>query len=212
MQVCEQTMTSKPRREKGTGTIWKKENGIWMGRVDIGKSAEGKRRFKNFSGKTEAEIKRKIREYNKSGEHLDSNKVTVGEYIQNWLKTYKLGTIKLSSYDAIEKTLRNQIIPNIGMIQLQQLTSDDIQTLLSKLKNEDGYSYSTIKKVYDCLNASLLHATIKKDITDNPMLLVNMLAQSEFETKEIRFFSEKECARIIEECSRVYSTGKPVYQ
>lgn len=50
MQVCEQTMVSKPRREKGTGTIWKKESGVWMGRVDIGKNAEGKRRFKNFSG------------------------------------------------------------------------------------------------------------------------------------------------------------------
>lgn len=211
MQVCERTTVSKLRREKGTGTIWKKENGVWMGRVDIGKNAEGKRCFENFSGKTEAEVKRKIREYNKS-EHIDSNKVTVGEYIQNWLTTYKMGTIKLSSYDAIEKTLRNQIMPNIGMIQLQQLTSDDIQSLLNKLKNEDGYSYSTIKKVYDCLNASLLHATIKKDISENPMLLVKMLAQSEFEQKDIRYFTAKECKRIVEECSREYSTGKPVYQ
>ena len=203
---------TKPRREKGTGTLWKKENGTWMGRVDIGRNAEGKRKYKNFSGKTEAEVKRKIREFNKSAKHIDENKITVGAYIQNWLSTYKMGTIKLSSYDAIEKTLRNHIIPNIGMIQLQQLTSDDVQSLLLKLKKEDGYSYSTIKKVYDCLNAALLHATIKKDISENPMLLVKMLARSEFETKEIRYFSEDECALIIEECSRQYKTGKPIYQ
>lgn len=143
---------------------------------------------------------------------MKKKKISVGSYIQNWLKTYKMGTIKLSSYDALERTLKNHIIPNIGSIQLQQLTSDDIQALLNKLKNEDGYSYSTVKKVYDCLNAALLHATIKKDIADNPMLLVKMLAQSEFEKKEIRYFSEEECALIIEESSRQYTTGKPVYQ
>ena len=97
-------------------------------------------------------------------------------------------------------------------ILLDTPTSDDIQSLLLKLKKEDGYSYSTIKKVYDCLNAALLHATIKKDISENPMLLVKMLAKSEFETKEIRYFSKEECALIIEECSRQYNTGKPIYQ
>ena len=57
---------TKERREKGTGTIWKKDIGTWMGRISIGTNAEGKRMFKRFSGKTEAEVKRKIREYNKN--------------------------------------------------------------------------------------------------------------------------------------------------
>lgn len=174
-QKNEQANASKSRREKGTGTIWQKDNGTWMGRVDIGRGSDGKRKFKNFSGKTETEVKRKIREYNKTGDNIETNKISVGSYVQNWLRTYKMGTIKLSSYDALEKTIKNYIIPNIGMIQLQQLTSDDVQALLNKLKNEDGYSYSTVKKVHDCLNAVLLYATIKKDITDNPMLLINAL-------------------------------------
>ena len=84
-ETKERSEETKPRREKGTGTLWKKENGTWMGRVDIGRNAEGKRKYKNFSGKTEAEVKRKIREYNKSGKHIDENKITVGAYIQNWL-------------------------------------------------------------------------------------------------------------------------------
>ena len=44
------------------------------------------------------------------------------------------------------------------------------------------------------------------------MILVKMLASSEFEKKEIRYFTESECSSIIEEATRVYSTGKPVYQ
>ena len=127
------------------------------------------------------------------------------------MKTYKRGTIKASSYDALEKTAKNQVIPNIGMIQLQEITATDIQTLLNDLK-EKGYSYSTVKKTHDCLNAMFEHATIADDVAKNPMLLVKMLARSEFETKEIRYFSEDECALIIEECSRLYKTGKPIYQ
>lgn len=61
-ETKERSEETKPRREKGTGTLWKKENGTWMGRVDNGRNAEGKRKYKNFSGKTEAEVKRKIRE------------------------------------------------------------------------------------------------------------------------------------------------------
>lgn len=53
------------RREKGTGTIVQRESGTWSGRVSIGCGFDGKIKYKYFSGKTEAEVKRKIREYNK---------------------------------------------------------------------------------------------------------------------------------------------------
>lgn len=46
-ETKERSEETKPRREKGTGTLWKKENGTWMGRVDIGRNAEGKRKYKN---------------------------------------------------------------------------------------------------------------------------------------------------------------------
>ena len=41
------------RREKGTGTIIKTETG-YKGKIDIGRGPDGKRKFKCFSGKTEA--------------------------------------------------------------------------------------------------------------------------------------------------------------
>lgn len=199
------------KRDNGTGTIYQRENKTWVGKIYLGLDENGKGKFKYFSGKTEAEVKKKIREYNQSGTKIETKKISLQEYLNNWLKTYKRGTIKASSYDAIERTANNQIIPYIGMIQLQKITATDIQTLLVELK-EKGYSYSTVKKAHDCLNAMFEHATIADDIVKNPMLMVNMLAKSEFETKEIRYFSIEECALIIEECSRQYKTGKPIYQ
>ena len=200
------------KRDNGTGTIYQRDNKSWVGKIYLGRDETGKEKFKYLSGKTEGEVKRKIREFNQLDARVDVKKVSLGDYLLSWLITYKKDTIKPSSYDRLESSIRNQIIPNIGMIQLQQLTSDDIQSFLSKLKNEDNYSHSVIKKAHDCLHAALLHATIKKDIAENPMLLVKMPDKKLFETKEIRIFSDKECALLIEESSRQYKTGKLVYQ
>ncbi len=199
------------KRDNGTGTIYQRSNGSWVGKIYLGRDETGKEKFKYLSGKTESEVKKKIREYNQFGSKIEINKTTLQEYLNNWLRTYKLGTIKSSSYDAIERTAKNQIIPYIGMIQLQEITATDIQSLLVELKGK-GYSYSIVKKTHDCLNAMFQHATIANDVIKNPMLLVKMLTKSEFEKKEIRYFSEEECALIVEECSRQYSTGKPIYQ
>lgn len=199
------------KRDNGTGTIYQRTNGSWVGKIYLGRDDSGKEKFKYLSGKTEGEVKRKIREYNQSGSRIETKKISLQEYLYVWLRTFKRGTIKDSSYDTLEKTIRNQIVPYIGLIQLQQVTSTDIQTLLNNLK-EKGYSYSTVKKAHDCLNDMFEHATIADDVSKNPMLLVNMLAKSEFEKKEIRYFTEEECALLIEEASRQYSTGKLVYQ
>ncbi len=202
---------AKERRDNGTGTIYQRENGTWQGKLYLGRKADGSPKFKYVSGKTKAEVKRKICDYNYTGSEMEKKIITVEEYFMRWLKTYKRGTIKESSYDAREKTIQNHIIPYIGNIQFQQLSSDDIQGLLVFLKEEKNYSHSTVKKVYDYINPVIKFALIKKDITENPMLVVNMPEKSLFEKKEIRFFNRRECALIIEECGRVYSTGKPVY-
>ena len=199
------------KRDNGTGTIYQRANGSWVGKIYLGRDATGKEKFKYLSGKTEGEVKRKIREFNQAGVTVNANKISVQEYIHNWLRTFKRGTIKESSYDTLEKTIRNYIVPNIGSLHLQQVSSSDVQKLLLSLKG-NGYSYSTVKKVHDCLNDMFEHATIADEIGKNPMQLVNMLAESEFEKKKTRFFTEEECALIIEESSRQYKTGKLVYQ
>lgn len=88
------------RREKGTGTIYQRENGKWIGRVAVGRGANGKNQYKCFSGKTEAEVKRKIREFNKSVAQADPTKVLFSDYLNDWLFNIKMGKIKNSSFDS----------------------------------------------------------------------------------------------------------------
>lgn len=203
-------MARSSRREKGTGNIYQRNNGTWVGRLTIGKKPDGSPLIKYFSGKTQSEVKRKIREYNQISAKIEPQKITVEEYIKNWMILYKKDSLKPNSYDRLENTVNYQVIPFIGDIQLQQLSSDDIQKMLSTLKS-NGLAYSTIKKAYDAVNAVLKHAAVKEDILKNPMLLVKMPEKKLFQSKEIRFFTRDEAVAITEESMRLYSTGKPVY-
>ncbi len=133
------------------------------------------------------------------------------EYLDYWLKKAKYGTIKPTSYDTIERVIVSYIQPTIGSIPLVQLTPDDIQGLMTSMREDEGYSYSTVKKVFTCLNEALRYATARKLVIDNPMLLVEMPSSDLFQTKEISFFSIRECERIMEEAMRTYSTGRRVY-
>lgn len=137
---------------------------------------------------------------------------TLGDYLMYWLRTYKKGTVKQTSYDTLERVILSYILPGLGDISLQKLTPDALQGLLSGLM-EQGYSYSTICKTYHCLGASLRMAYLRKLIPENPMELVTLPAKALFpcEDDTIEFFDPRECSRIIEEAGRAYNTGRPVY-
>ena len=197
------------RREKGMGTIYTKPNGTCVGVVRwTGK--DGKRKSKSFSGKTEAEVRRKIREYNKKEKNEDNSQTLLKTYLINWLTNVKKGTIKGSSYDRLESTATIHVIPALGNYKICEIEPEDITGMLTDIKDR-GLSYSTVKKAYDCANAVLEYAFNKRDIPVNPVALVDMLHESEFEKKDIRFFTKEEAALIVEECGRLYTTGRPVY-
>lgn len=89
---------AKDKRDNGLGTIYCRPNGTWQAEIYLGRKEDGSPKFKYLSGKTQAEVKRKIREYNFAGSELEKRTITVGEYITNWLMVFKKGTIKESIY------------------------------------------------------------------------------------------------------------------
>lgn len=198
------------RREKGTVTIYQRENGTWIGRISIGRGRDGKIKHKCISGKTEAEVRRKIREYNRTERPLNPQQALLKDYLMSWLTNIKKISLKPSSYDRLESTALKQVIPRIGTFKISEITPEDIGGMLSEIKDE-GLSYSTVKKAYDCVNAVLTYAFNKRDIPSNPALLAARPNKANFPKKEIRYFTKEEAALITEECGRLYSTGTRVY-
>ena len=69
--------------------------------------------------------------------------------MMSWLKEERYGKIKSTSYDRIERTIKNQIKgSNLGRCLVYQVTSKDISDHLEEL----DYSLSVIKKTYDVLH------------------------------------------------------------
>lgn len=138
------------RREKGTGSIRKIEEHKYYGRLTIGKNPNGKAEVKCFTGKTEADVKGQIRKYNLKRDVFKQENVvsaTLEEYMLNWLRIYKYPELKPSSYDSLEKTVKTYIIPNLGYIQVGQISSDDIQSYLNTLSNQNKIlSLSSVKR------------------------------------------------------------------
>lgn len=76
------------RRENGMGTIYQRDNGTWGGRIKE-KGKDGRTKYKCFSGKSQAEVKRKIREYNKQSDAVDPTEVSLETYMTDWLLNAK---------------------------------------------------------------------------------------------------------------------------
>lgn len=207
-------MASKGMREYGSGSISQRKDGLWTARVQVGRNEHGKPIVKALYGHTEAEVKRKLREFKKkasAGDIINVKKGTVAVYMTNWLTTNKRNVLKPKSYDRLESTLNNQVIPQIGHIQLAALKPADIQKMINALK-DGGKSYSTIKKAYDAVNDCFRTGVIQKTVAENPTLGVTLPAKNQFEQSEIKFFTKEEVDALYIAARKTYKNGTRVYR
>lgn len=164
-------------------------------------------------GVTEAEARRKAKELRAEAAKFDISNITklsVRSYMEHWLYTVKIHELKPASFDRVEQSCMYQIFPCIGNIQMQALTADDIQTMLSEISKT--HSYSTVKKAYNNLNACLNMGVARNELVRNPMLTVTLPKMTEQETKEVRPYTKSEMEAIVKECTRQYKNGKYVYR
>ena len=80
------------KRANGEGSIRKRKDGRWEGRYTAGHDPEmGKAIYKNVLGRTQAEVKEKLKATIKETQSLDQTKVgkyTVGEWMEVWFEDY----------------------------------------------------------------------------------------------------------------------------
>ncbi len=209
---------AKNKREHGQGTIYLRKDGRWYGAVQNGYNENGKPKMITVYGKTEAEAKRKLKEkiklINSNGLILQNNtikNITVEEYCSNWLKNVKVNELKPSSYDRKETTLSKQIYPLIGMLQLSQLSIDDVQGMVNQLK-KDELSYSSIKKAYEAINECCKYAIIRGDLQKNPCAGVSLPKNLKHQDGDIKFYTEKQIELLLKQSTIKYNNGKNKYR
>jgi len=207
-------MSDRIKRDYGSGSISKRADGTWTARIQLGPGADGKNKVKAFYGKTEAEVKKKLKDYKAEAaknDYINVKKDTIAHFFTEWLENTKRNELKDTSYDRLEVTVNNQIIPIAGTIQLASFTTADAQKVINTLV-DTGYSYSTIKKTRDAMNDCFNHAVISRVLPFNPLLGVTMPAKDKFDEKDVRFFTKDEVIRLYDACRKEYKDGKRVYR
>ena len=125
------------RRANGEGNIRKRKDGRWEGRYTVGHDPEtGKAIIKNVLGKTQAEVKEKLKKAIEENVGIDYGRArnyTVGTWLEVWMENYAKIKLRPSTYKTSQGFLKNHIKPQIGSIPLADLTSLDLQRFYKHL-------------------------------------------------------------------------------
>ena len=188
--------------------IKKRKDGYYEQKITVSTNVR-----RSVYGATPTEVRRKTKELIAEAARYDiSNvkKMTLEAYMIHWLEEVKKPDLKPSSYDRVEQSLKYQIFPAIGHIQINALTSNDAQKMINTIINEK--SYSTAKKAYNNLNACMELGVQRGEILKNPVKGVKLPSSKTKERKEITAYTPEEIAAIVEEAKRTYKNGAPVYR
>ena len=203
----------KTRKQNGEGSVFQVSENKWVAKISLGTGIDGKPMIKQFSGKTEAIVKKKLKEFKKSSDfaekHMPSND-TVKAYFSIWLREYQYNKLKSSSFDRLEGTVVNHIFPHIGGMKMDKVTRDHIQTLINRVYKVENLSYSSVKKVYVALNSCYKHAMLSEVVIKNPCLGI-VLPSSTERTKIIVPMLSNEVERLKQELSKTTENGQPIH-
>ncbi len=203
------------RRANGEGNIRKRKDGRWEGRYTAGTSPEtGKQIFKNVLGKTQSEVKEKLKKALADSQKLDlakQGKYTVGTWMDAWFENVAKIKVRPSSHQTYRGYIDNHIKPNIGNIPLEKLTTMELQKLYRKLltsgrverieaeKQPKGLSAKTVRNINQVISSAMDLAVAQKIILENP---TNACSLPRVEHKEMHTISSEQLQAFLEEAKR----------
>ena len=209
-------MITAKKRANGEGSLRKRSDGRWEGRYTAGRDpVTGKAIYKNVLAKTQKECKEKLeRAIEKTGkvDVARSGKYTVAEWVRLWFETYSKPSIREQTAYYYNNYIEKHIVPGIGNIKLDKLTTIQIQQFYNKLKTsgrvqryehielkDKGLSNRFIHGIHGVLRLALEQAKKEKLITDNPAEGCKL---PKIEKKEMKVLLPEQIGAYLQEANR----------
>ncbi len=126
---------------------------------------------------------------------MEQTKDTVGEWLDTWLKTYALYSVKSYTYDAYERSCNIHIKPALGRIRLSALTAPQIQQFYNSLITEKELSPKTVKNIHGVLHRALGQAVKLGMLRSNP---TNVCDLPKAHRKEIKPMEQAEITKFLQ--------------
>ena len=200
------------RRANGEGNIRKRSDGRWEGRYTAGRDPEtGKTVYKNVLGKTQTEVKAKLKQAIQENAEVDTLKAaqyTVGQWMDVWFENYAKIKVRPSSHQTYRGYIDNHIKPNIGKIPLGKLTTLELQKLYKKLLSKGrvdrieakgqpkGLSPKTVRNIHQVISSAMDFAKAQKLIAVNP---TDGCALPKLEHREMKTLPVEQLASFLRE-------------
>lgn len=172
------------KRANGEGNIRKRKDGRWEGRFTAGYDPDtGKAIQKNVLGKTQAEVREKLKEaIEKSGrvDMIRADRYTLGQWVTLWYDVYCKPNLRPSTARYYQMFIDKHIIPKLGKIKLSKLRAIEIQKFYNQLRTSGrlreaqkekntGLSPSYIRGIHTMLHTFLQAAVREKLLQYNPV-------------------------------------------
>ena len=171
------------KRANGEGNIRKRKDGRWEGRYTAGYDAKtGKRIIRNVLGRTQAEVKEKLKAAITESQSIEVRKsedeYTVATWLRTWYELYAKPNVRTATANRYQLIIEQYTVPRIGCVKLKKLTTRHLQKLYKELlesgrihvgKSQDkGLSTTTVHSVHLMLHCALDRAVKERLIPRNP--------------------------------------------
>jgi integrase len=184
------------RRGNSEGSIGQRKDGRWESRIDLG-YCNGKRRRKSIYGETRKEVQEKLTRALRArqlGLPVESDRLTVGAWLTQWLGMQKPPATKPKTYEAYEGDLRIHLIPALGNRPLVKLQPQEVREFM-RAKIEAGFSSKSIRNYRATLRAALNVAMQDGLIARNSAALAK---PPRLEKRPAHVFSQEEALRFLQ--------------
>ena len=169
------------RRPSGDGMVRKREDGRWEGRIVVGHKKNGTPIFQHAYAHTQKELTEKLHqniERYQDVELTEDSRMTLGEWLDRWLTDYKENTVRPGTLAGYRSCIENYIKPRLGGKQVSLVTSQDVQKLYRRLKENgrvrehprfgSALSDTTINRLHAIFHQAMEDALHAHIIAKNP--------------------------------------------
>ncbi len=203
------------KKANGEGTIFYLEKEKkWRAEISWYDNA-GEQRRKCWKSTKQSEVKAKLAEFRKQlllqGTEIPTKKQTFRQFADEWANVMLKPKLKPLSYQRKTDTLKHQVYPHIGGVQIDKLSHSQIQKMVNDL-SASGLSYSTVKKAYEAVSGCMRYYRVKTCTAFNPCEGITLPEQKRKETSDIQFFTAEQRNLIVKEATRDFEWGKCGYR
>jgi integrase len=178
------------RRQYGTGSVFQRSDGMWVGQIEAGVDAHGRRRRLTVYGATAARVKEKLealkRDIARTG--VPETAIARSTTVTAWSATYlKIAEAELrpKSYAGAASAIRKWINPTIGHKRLVALSPADVRAV-ADAQRKAGRAGATQMRTHDVLIGMLKAAMLEGHAIPQRVLLVKRPRPGENDREAIR--------------------------